>query len=64
MNTSKSAMHDHFKTARLANEITLPVLCSNVLNGMRLMREYSAYPAIFWAGMTCGVLDGISATVV
>jgi hypothetical protein len=28
------------------------------------MREDSAYPAIFWAGMTCGVLDGISATVV
>jgi hypothetical protein len=28
------------------------------------MREYSAYTAIFWAGLTCGVLDGISATVV
>lgn len=28
------------------------------------MRKHSAYSAIFWAGSTCGVLDGISATVV
>jgi hypothetical protein len=28
------------------------------------MNQYSAHRAIVWAGLTCGVLDGLSATVV